>query len=154
MLQTPGSSKHTSSVRYQLLSDQNTHQTPLYFFSKPNLTTELTISTHNLSTKKLFPLPVYGTVFVERIRGRKKRNIMQALEVSKLGVLFRTVTLTPRQLLSDAQHGTDTQQSRWAQSQNNTTVLTQLKPAKARRAVGFSGLVFWEATTTAKYNLL
>jgi len=35
VLQMPGSSKHASSVIYQLVSDQNTYQTALYFFSKP-----------------------------------------------------------------------------------------------------------------------
>lgn len=59
---------------------------------------------------------------MEGVRGRRKRNIMQAFKVTKLKILPRTVTFTPGQLLSDEQHRkiySDTHEL----SQKNMTVL-------------------------------
>lgn len=59
---------------------------------------------------------------MEGVRRTRKRNIMQAFEVTKLEILPRTVTFTPGQLLSDEQHRKNVQPIHEF-SQKNITVL-------------------------------
>ena len=87
-------------------------------------------------------------------REKEKEYFMQALKVTKLEILSRTVTLTTRQFLSDEWHRTNVQQWVCVQSQKNMTVLMQLKPVKLCRAVSLPGLIIWASTTAAMFNLL
>lgn len=75
--------------------------------------------THNFVCGKNISSTSLGDYFCGGSQGRSKRNIMQALKVTKQGFLSRTVTLTPSQLLSDELHKTNVQRCTQAQSEKH-----------------------------------
>lgn len=83
--------------------------------------------THNLCAEKLIPLPVLGDHFCGQARGKRKRNVMQALRVSKLEAVSRTVTFSPRQHLSDEQHRPNVQQCMESEKQDSTNAIKTSK---------------------------
>lgn len=57
----------------------------------------------------------------------EEKNVMQALRVSKLEAVSRTVTFTPRQHLSDEQHRPNVQQCTESEKQDSTNAIKTSK---------------------------
>lgn len=72
VLQAPGS-KHTSAVRYQLLSDQNTHLAAVlhFFFSKQVKLSDWTDHVHTQSVCRMISSQSRGLYFLAQ-KGKKK----------------------------------------------------------------------------------
>lgn len=79
---------------------------------------------------------------------------MKVVKVIELEVLSGATPRSPRQLLSAELHRTSIWQRTRGRSQENRTVLMQLKPAEVCRAVSLSGWIAQVSTTAAaKFNL-